>query len=111
MMELTSTAFNEKDAANLERIKDVMADKALTGDAAAAAAFARLSETRVFDRYHSSTFRGLKKSGEEGSARATGYIRHSEDGKWRLIGDWFEIWPDDEPWDGLFFAELKVEQS
>jgi len=35
-------AFNEKDAANVERIKDLMVEKAMAGDPAAATAFASL---------------------------------------------------------------------
>jgi hypothetical protein len=67
------------------------------------------------DGYHSGTFRGEeRKTKREGTARATGYIHHRlEDGKWHLIGDWYEMWPepDDQPWDGLFFAELEAEPS
>jgi len=59
------------------------------------------------DGYHSGTFRG----DQQATARATGYIRRSEDGKLRVLGDWFETYPDQaEPsWDGLFFAELAPE--
>jgi hypothetical protein len=35
-------SFNEKDAGNIERVKEAMAARALEGDAAAAAAFASL---------------------------------------------------------------------